>query len=151
MTVRFTVLCPKLAQFPAKGISPDEAKLMNQGQIFAQTQINERYNARGVELGDILISKLKDCDMTWCKDGCVVISCDNSLAEIEQVISEEGLEIQPDRSEIKHKVRPIDNNDESKGSEEDIDEVLEPLTVGELKRLKSRAVTNQFLAKRIVA
>lgn len=143
MTVRLTVKCPKLAQFPAKGISPDEAKILSKSQIFAQTQINNSFNERARELGDILISKLTDCDMTWCKDGCIVISCTNNLAELEQVISDEGFEIQPDRSEIKHKVRSVSNAPDAI-SEEDIDEVFEPLNIGELKKLKSRAVTNKF-------
>jgi len=142
--IRFTVLCPKLAQFPAKGIPPDEAKVMTKGQIVSQTLINEKYSARGRELGDILQLKLKDVDFTWCNDGCVVVSCDNTLAEVEKVIADEGLEIQPDRSEIKHKVRPLDPNDESKGSAEDIDEVFEPLNKNDKTKLLSRKVTNKF-------
>lgn len=160
MTVRLTVLCPELAKYPAKGIGPDFAKdrvieLMAEdrsrkesdaivrSEITAQTKINEKFNARGSELGDILISKLKDVDMTWCKDGCVVISCDNTIAEMEKVIADEGFEIKPDRSEIKHKGRTLPDGT----SEEDIDEVFEPKTVGELKKLKSRLVTNQFKLK----
>ena len=65
-------------------------------------------------------------------------------------ISDENLEIQPDRSEIRHKIRPIDNSDESKGSEEDIDEVFEPLTEGELKKLKLTVLTNQYKLKKVV-
>ena len=161
MTVRFTVKCPILAQYPAKGISPDymkdrvaEEKLNGMKgkdavrkvakEIEDQTVINERFNKRGLELGDILIEKLTDVDMTWCKDGCVVISCTNTLAEVEQVISDIGLEIQPDRSDIKHKVKQIDSNDINSASEEDIDEVFEPLAQGELKKLKSRPVINRF-------
>lgn len=140
MTVRFTVRCPKLAQFTAKGISPDELKTLNQSQIKQQTEINEKFNARGKELGDILITKLKDCDITWMKDGHLVVSCDNILAEVEQVISEEGLEIKPDRSEIKHKVKQISETE----SAEDIDEVFEPRTADEKKKLKSRDVTNEY-------
>lgn len=136
MTVRFTVLCPKLALHKAKGISPDDAKIMSKAEIVSQSKINNSYNARGIELGDILIAKLSDVDMTWCNDGCVVISCTNSLAEVEQVIDEEGLEIQPDRSEIKHKVRPLDGNPDSKG-EENIDSVFEPKKANEKKKLKS--------------
>lgn len=166
MTVRFTVKCPNLAQYPAKGIEPDFAKTRLsevltanpdmkiryaqrtvEKEIKIQTHINNNYNNRGIELGDILESKLVNCDMTWCNDGCVVISCSNSLAEVEKVIADEGLEIQVDRSTIKHKVRPIDDNDESKGSEEDIDEVFEPLTIGELKKLKSKLVTNEYKSK----
>ncbi len=143
MTIRCTIKCPKLAQFPAKGISPDDVKTMSKSVIVSQTKINDSYNNRAKDLGDILISKLKDCDMTWCNDGCVVISCNNTIAEIEKVIEDEGLEIQEDRSEIKHKVKEI-----SEGiSEEDIDGVFEPKTKGEIKKLKSRKLVNKFKTK----
>lgn len=144
---RATIKCPTLAQFPAKGISPDEIKNMKKSDILNQTQINEKFNARGIELGDILISKLKDVDITWCNDGCFVISCSNTLAEMEKVISDEKLEIKPDRSDIKHKVRQVDPNDQAKGSEEDIDEVFEPLNIGEKTKLKKIVRINQFKAK----
>ncbi len=150
MTIRCTVLCPTLAKFRAKGIPPDEAKTMQQSEIISQTKINNSYNARGKELGDILIGKLKDVDISWCNDGCLVISCDNTLSQVEQVIGEENLEIQADRSEIRHKMRPIDPNDNNSGSEEDIDEVFEPLTVGEKKKLKSTPVENQYKIKKIL-
>ena len=127
--IRATIFSPTLSQFTAKGISPDDMKTMSKGEIITQTNINNSFNARAVVLGEILESKLKDIDMTWCKDGCIVISFDNSIAEIEQLIEDEGLEIREDRPEIKHKVRPLDPNDNSIGSEEDIDEVFEPLTV----------------------
>ena len=145
MTVRCTLRCPILSQFPAKGISPDAIKTMTKSEIYDQDQINKKYNARGNELGDILISKLADCDITWCNDGCLVVSCSNTLAEMEKVIADEGLEIQPDRPEIKHKVKEISKD----VSEEDIDEVFEPLAVGELKKLKSKTVVNQFKTKSI--
>ena len=142
--IRATIFCPQLAQYPAKGISPDDMKTMSRGEIIEQTNINNSFNARAIVLGEILESKLKDIDMTWCKDGCIVISFDNNIAEIEQLIEDEGLEIREDRPEIKHKVRPLDPNDQSKGSEEDIDEVFEPLTADDKKKLKSRTVINQF-------
>ena len=156
MTVRFTVKCPRLASYPAKGISPDYmkdrlAEEKGKGikgkiavpkiakEIDDQTVINERYNKRGIELGDILISKLTDVDITWCNDGCVVVSCTNTIAEVEQVLLDEGLEIQADKSDIKHKVKEV-----SEGvSEEDIDEVFEPKTIGEKKKLKSKVVVNK--------
>ncbi len=143
MTIRCTIKCPKLAQFPAKGIAPDDMKTMSESAITSQTKINDSYNNRGKELGDILISKLTDVDMTWCNDGCIVISCNNTIAEMEKVIADQGLEIQKDRSEIKHKVKEV-----SKGvSEEDIDEVFEPKTTGEIKKLKSKKLVNKFKTK----
>lgn len=143
MTIRCTIKCPRLAQFPAKGIAPDAMKTMSESTIISQTKINNNYNNRAKELGDILISKLTDVDMTWCNDGCVVISCNNTIAEIENVITDQGLEIQEDRSEIKHKVKEI-----SKGvSEEDIDEVFEPKTKGEIMKLKSKKLVNKFKAR----
>jgi len=161
MTVRFTVKCPILAQYPAQGIGPDHLKdrvaeekangmkgkdavKKVAKEIEDQTVINERYNKRGIELGDILIDKLNDVDITWCNDGCVVVSCTNTLAEVKQVTSDIGLEIQADRSDIKHKVKQVDPNDEASALEEDIDEVFEPLTKGKLKKLKSRPVVNRF-------
>lgn len=147
MNTRFTVLCPILAGFDAKGISPDDAKTMTPASIMAQDVINKQYNSRGTVLGDILISKLSDIDISWCKDGCLVVSTTSSLSKVEQVIAEEGLEIQVDRSEIKHKVRLIDPDDSNSESEEDIDQVFEPKTVGETKKLKSRSVTNQYKIK----
>lgn len=147
MTVRFTVKCPKLAKYKAKGISPDDVKTMTNNQIQAQNAINNNFNNRGKELGDILIGKLTDVDMTWCNDGQVVISCNNTLAEVETVIADEGLEIQPDKSDIKHKVRKVDPNDDTSDQEEGIDEVFEPKTNGELKKLKTTARQNQFKIK----
>ncbi len=76
---------------------------------------------------------------------CLVVSCDNSIIQVEKVLEDEGLYIVEDRSEIKHKVRPIDNDD-TKGSEEDIDEVFEPKTKGEKKKLTSRKVINKYKA-----
>jgi len=146
--IRATIFSPQLAQYPAKGISPDDMKTMSRGEIIEQTNINNSFNARAIVLGEILKSKLKDIDMTWCKDGCIVISFDNSIAEIQNLIEDEGLEIRADRSEIKHKVRPLDPNDNSKGSAEDIDEVFDPLTPDDKKKLKSRLVINQFKLKK---
>ena len=143
MTIRCTIKCPKLAQFPAKGIAPDDFKTMKESEIITQTKINNNYNNRAIQLGDILIFKLKDCDITWCNDGCVVISCANTMAEVEQVIVDEGLEIQEDRSEIKHKVKEVSED----VHEEDIDNVLEPKTKGEIKKLKSRKLINKFKTK----
>lgn len=142
MTIRCTIKCPKLAQFQAKGIAPDDLKIMSESAIASQTKINNNYNNRAIQLGDILISKLKDCDMTWCNDGCVVISCNNTLAEVSKVINDEGLEIKPDRSEIKHKIKKIDDNTQ----EEDIDNVFEPKTANS-KQIKSRKIDNQFKLK----
>lgn len=146
--IRATIFCQKLAQYPAKGIPPDVMKIMSRGEIIEQTNINNSFNGIAIVLGEILESKLNDIDMTWCKDGCIVISFDNSIAEIEQLLEDDGLEIREDRPEIKHKVRPLDPNDNSKGSEEDIDEVFEPLTPGDKKKLKSRLVINQFKLKK---
>lgn len=176
MTVRFTVLCPKLAQHKAKGQPPDDVKkyyeIMRKitpeegmEDLFVpieltphevefikgweqQGEVNKKYNQRGEILGNRLIHKLKDVDITWCNDGCLVISCDNSLPEVEQVIDEEGLEIQKDRSNIKHRVKQIDSNDQSKGSEEDIDDIFEPKSNSTKKKLKSRSVINKFKVKK---
>ena len=145
MSVRFTLKCPNLSQYKAKGISPDDIKTMSSHDIESQTLTNERFNGRAKDLGDILISKLKDVDISWCGDGCLVVSCDNSIIQVEKVLEDEGLYIVEDRSEIKHKVRPIDNDD-TKGSEEDIDEVFEPKTKGEKKKLTSRKVINKYKA-----
>jgi len=165
MTVRFTVKCPKLAQYPAKGISPDylkdrvaeekakgmkgkDAVIKVSNEISAQTTINEKYNARGLELGDILIEKLNEVDITWCNDGCLVVSCDNTLEEIEQLLLDEGLEIQEDKSDIKHKVKLLDNSNPNSENEEDIDEVFEPQSIGELKKLKSKQIVNKYKTKK---
>tara|TARA_R110000824_G_scaffold279158_3_gene467359 strand:+ start:952 stop:1398 length:447 start_codon:yes stop_codon:yes gene_type:complete len=138
--VRFTVKCPKLAQHKAKGITPDELKTMDKDKIKSQTKINELYNKRAIELGDILISKLTDVDITWCNDGCAVISCSNTLKQVENIIDKEGLEIEIDRSEIAHKCKNV-----SSGLlKEDINEVYEPKTLGEKKLLKSKIVKNQY-------
>jgi hypothetical protein len=142
MTIRCTIKCPKLSQFPAKGISPDDMKIMSESTIISQTKINNNYNNRAIQLGDILISKLKDCDITWCNDGCVVISCSDTLTKVSKVFAEEGLEIQPDRSEIKHKIKKIDDDTQ----EQDIDEVFEPESENS-KKIKSRKIENQFKLK----
>lgn len=157
--VRFTIKCPRLAQHKAKGIPPDymkdriaeekanglkgkDAVIKVSKEITNQEAINGRYNERGIELGEILIEKLTGVDMTWCNDGCVVISCCNTMEEVEKVIEDEGLEIQIDKSEIKHKVRAV-SDVEGADNEEDIDEVFEPKVSGELKKLKCTHVTNK--------
>lgn len=150
MTVRFTVLCPKLALHKAKGISPDDAKTMNKSDIAAQTKINESYNARGAELGTILTTKLSDCDISWINNGQLVVSCTNSLAEVEAVIDEEGLEIKPDRSDIGHKQRQLDENDLDSNVEEDIDEIFEPKNANEKKKLKKKSVVNKYKLNKVV-
>jgi len=140
---RCTLRCPTLPT-NAKGIPPDEAKTMTHGQITAQTKINDNFNKIATKLGDKIITELQGVDITWCKDGCIVLSAEDTLENVEKCIEKLDLEITEDRPEIKHKVRPIDPNDETKGGEEDIDEVLEPLNAGEKKKLKSRAVDNQY-------
>lgn len=122
-------------------LTPDEVNFIKGWE--QQGEINKKYNKRGDILGKRLNHKLTLPDITWCNDGCLVLSCENTLAEVEQVIDEEGLEIQPDRSEIKHRMKPISDDMDAK-SEEDIDKVFEPKTIGELKKLKSRSVTNQL-------
>lgn len=145
MTIRCTVLCPKLAQFRAKGILPDDLKTMKESEIIKQTKINNSYNARANELGDILISKLTDVDITWCNDGCLVISCSDTLDIVSKVFAEERLEIQPDRSEIKHKVKPV-SDEPNVEQEEDIDEIFEPKS-GNTTKIISRKIENQFKLK----
>ena len=143
---RATIKCPRLASVGiVKGISPDDEKTMSLSEIKAQRAINEKFNARAEELGNIIISKLTDVDITWCNDGCFVISCSNGIAEMEKILTDEGLEIQPDRSDIKHKVKQITETE----SEEDIDVIFEPKTIGETKLLKEIMKTNQFKAKTI--
>lgn len=86
-------------------------------------------------------------------DDCILISGTASMNEVEQAISDLGLEIKPMTPEDESRglfVKPIDPNDESKGQEEDVDEILEPMTEGETKKLKSRSVTNQFKENRII-
>lgn len=166
MTFRATLKANKLPT-NARGIGPDEfkdkvkekiksgmlpskaAKIV-ESELASQQVINDRFNRIAVELGDELISKLKDVDITWCKDGCIVISADNSIAEIERVMEELNLEIQPDKSDIKHKVKNIDPEDPESESEEDIDEVFEPKTAGELKKIKSRSVENKYKLKKVL-
>lgn len=138
---RCTIKCTTLP-LNAKGISPDEAKLMSKSEIVEQDRKNDNFNKIATKLGDQITSKLTGVDITWCKDGCIVLSAEDTMANVETCIKDLGLEITVDRPEIKHKVRQIDENTH----EEDIDEVLEPLTVGEKKKLKSRAVINKFKA-----
>ena len=137
---RCTIKCPTLAQFPAKGISPDEMKTMKESDILNQQVINSKFNGRANELGDILKSKLTNVDISWLDNGCLVISCSNTLAEMEKVIADENLEIQPDRSDITHKSRELPD----KTHAEDIDVVFEPLTDGETKKLKEIQAVNSF-------
>lgn len=142
---RTTVRCHILTQFQAKGISPDELKTMKKSEIITQTKINNNYNKRAIHLGDILIKKLKDCDITWCNDGCLVISCSDTLDIVRKVFADERLEIQPDRSEIKHKVKPVSDEPNAQ-QEEDIDDVLEP-NPKNTTIIISRKIKNEFKLK----
>ena len=145
MTIRCTLKCPKLAQFQAKGILPDDIKTMSVSAIVSQTKINNNYNKRAIQLGNILIKKLKDCDITWCNDGCLVISCSDTLDIVSKVFADERLEIQPDRSEIKHKIKPISDEPNAQ-QEEDIDEIFEP-NPGNTTKIISKKIKNQFKLK----
>jgi len=138
--IRCTIFSSELADFPAKGISPDNAQTMTPEEIISQIKINESYNKVANQLGDILISKLLDTDITWCNDGCFVISCDTTMGAMETILVDDDLEIRPDRSEIKHKIKELTPG----VFEEDIDEIFEPLTVGETKRLQLIPVSNPF-------
>ena len=165
MTCRCTLRLPTLPT-NAKGIPPDEAKTMSRGAIDEQTRKNEKFNKIANELTPLIQSRLSGADITWCEDGCIVLSAWDTLANVEKMINDLGFEITVDRPEIKHKVKAtkfvgmLDTFD-SKGipiqirqyegeEEEDIDEVLEPFTVGETKKLKSRAVTNQYQIKKVL-
>lgn len=126
-------------------------------------------------------NEITQMNVSWCKnktthetDGCFVITqCDTTLSDLEKVIADKNLEIQPDRSEQKttqgtrkeiqkqnvfdDKNKPIFEADGTTpktkdvevwvDEEENIDAVLEPKTAGERKLLKSRPVTNQFKLK----
>lgn len=101
-----------------------------------------------------LANEITYIDFSWCDDpvtketdGCFVIThCVTNLADLEKVIEDNGFEIQVDRSEITSTFSlPNAKSDDPKY--EDIDEVFEPLTTGETKKLKSRSVTNQFKIK----
>ena len=130
---RLTVKCPKLAQHKSN-VSLDKAEIMS------------KFHDQAMELKGIVISKLNDSDMTacWCNDGHVVISCSNTLLDVEKFIEDEGLEIQIDKTDFKHRLKEV-----SKGIfEEDIDEIFEPKTTGEKKLLKSKTVINQYKLKR---
>ena len=118
---------------------------MKESEIITQTKINNNYNKRAIQLGDILISKLKDCDITWCNDGCIVISCSDTLAKVSKVFADERLEIQLDRSDIKHKVKPV-SDESNTPHEEDIDEIFEP-NPGNTTKIISRKIENQFKLK----
>lgn len=141
---RATIKCPTLSQFPARGISPDELKTMKKSDIEAQSKINDNFNNRAIELGNILTSKLTDVDISWCNDGCFVISCSNTAIELEKVIADEGLEVQPDRSDIKHKLKQIDPSNINSESHQDIDVIFEPKTIGEKKLLKETPRVNNY-------
>ena len=196
---RCTIKCPTLAQFPAKGITPDDLKTMKQSDILNQQNINEKFNARAEELLSFIpikISKITYAEnnkkwivsrfdnfsqhkaklelffnqtgisysfdgtnfvvksfqdvqhisniisqrnITFCDDGCFVISCESEFADFEKLIRDENLEIQPDRSEIGTKKSLPDGT-----MEEDIDVVFEPLSIGEKKKLKEIVRINKF-------
>ena len=79
---RLTVKCHKLAQHKSN-VSLDKAEIMS------------KFHDQAMELKGIVISKLNDSDMTacWCNDGLVVISCSNTLLDVEKFIEDEGLNI----------------------------------------------------------
>jgi len=166
MTFRATLRAKRLPT-NARGIGPDEFKdKVNQrigngelpskaskivaAELYAQEVINNKFNTIAIELGDELISKLKDVDITWCKDGCIVISGNNTIAEVERVMDELNLEIVPDRPDIKHKVKKVDPQNENSASEEDIDEVFEPKTPTATKTLRSNPRVNKYQRDRVV-
>lgn len=165
MTFRCTIKCPTLPT-NAKGILPDEAKALFDAEkakgfsnrvaranvrsaIDTQTRINENFNNIAEDLGDEIRSKLNIVDITWCKDGCIVISAEDTLANTETMIADLGFEITTDRPLIRHRIRSLDNNDPSSAHEEDIDEVFEPKTPSEKKLLKSRSVPNKYEQGRV--
>ena len=134
MTARCTIKCPTLT----KGISRNSSDIDKYN-----------FNQKVKTLTDLMVDELNEVDITCNKtnhetDGTVTISCEDTLANVEKFIQNNNLEITKDRSEIKHRIKEL--SDETQ--EEDIDEVFEPLTTGELKKLKSRSVTNQFKVKK---
>lgn len=141
INVRFTVKYPELVKYNSKIKLP-----INEKEQLSEVKLHEQYLTLGINLKDRLNTKLNNIDMNlcWCNDGHVVISCSNTLSQVEKVIEDEGLEIQIDRSDIKQKLRKLY---QKVWECEDIDEVFEPKTIGEKKKLKSRKVINLHKVK----
>lgn len=173
--IRFTIKCPKLPEnfktttfseqenvgklLKNKNHTPKELAMIS--DVKSRLSKTNTLNKRRFQIDDILQSKLTDVcisngrtfetdgngkQITGTIDGTVIVSCSNTLLEVEKLIIDEGFEIQPDKSYVKHNGKTLKDGT----SEEDIDEVFEPLTDGELKKLKSRKVTNQFKAKMVI-
>lgn len=177
---RCTIRCPQLPT-DAKRIPPDEAKTMSEGAFLQQDAKNERSIKLCLELWEQIKSKLNKPNVSWCEDpitklsdGCIVLSAEDTMANVEKCINDLGLEITIDRPQIKQRTSPTkmtigqQNTFDADGKQifeadgttpvtepyedwtdwkENIDEVLEPLVPGEKKLLKSRAVTNQYKEK----
>lgn len=140
---RCTIRCPSLPT-DAKGISPDEEKKMSLSKYFAQVRKNENFNKRAEQIASLIQSNLSDVDITFgsdpvtkMKDGTVIISGSSTKEEVQKFIRDNGFELVPDRSEIKHKGRPVGDN-----SYEDIDVVFEK--GADNQTVSERLVTNEY-------
>ena len=132
MTVRCTIKCPTLTK-GISGNSSDEDKF--------------NFNQKVKTFTNLIELSLNAVEITWGKidgktDGTIIISCEDTLVNVETFIQNNNLEIIKDRSEITHRIKELPD----KTQEEDIDEVFEPLTVGEKKKLKSKHVLNKYKA-----
>ena len=172
MTCRCTIKVPQ-SPTDMKGFSPEEIdqfkSILNKTKHKTFTFLNknltvkektlktkfekrakkiDQYNKIQSELAEAIQTKLKGVNITHCNDGCIVLTAEDTLINVEKCIEDLGLEITTDRPEIKHRVKPVSNTPDAK-QEEDIDEVLEPKTIGEKKKLKSRKLINKFKVNQV--
>ncbi len=176
MTVRFTIKCPKFPEnfksvpfeeqvnfgklLQKKNPTVQELSIID--DVKSRLTKTDTLNKRRLEIDDILQSRLNGVEIscgrtfetdgngkhiTGTIDGTIVVSCTNTLAEVEQLIADEDFEIKPDKTYIKHRIKSVNPTNPNSDKEEDIDEVLEPSAIGELKKLKSVPRTNQYKTK----
>jgi len=97
------------------------------------------HNNTSDRLFESLKQNITDLDVTWCGDGCMVISGKCGKVKFESMLDEFDFEITIDNPEIKHKGREVNGI-----SCHDIDEIYEPETPTEKKKIKIKKITNTF-------
>ncbi|HVI40613.1 MAG TPA: hypothetical protein VM577_08135 [Anaerovoracaceae bacterium] len=85
-------------------INPDQEKSMSDSLKQEIKTEQERWANEKTNLHTSLSQLLKNCDVTWHDNGCTISTDEDDLSAIQNACQVLGLEAQPLRTDLKHRV-----------------------------------------------
>lgn len=85
---------------------PTNAKLIPHGTVDKVQELkNHKFNLETIKITDKIIKNFPKATITWCLDGCIVITTKKSDLESKKIFKTHQWDIQTEKNDIKHEQR----------------------------------------------